>query len=429
MRVQPAKLDRLNNIGRALKSRNYRLFFSGQSISLIGTWMTQTATIWLVYDITNSALWLGIVGFASQISSFLLAPFAGVLIDRWNRHRTLVITQILAMLQSLSLAFLAFTGAIDVWHIIALNIFQGLINAFDMPARQALVVDMVEKREDLGNAIALNSSIFSGARLIGPAIAGFAIAAVGASYCFLIDGISYIAVIFGLLAMKLKPQKPLAPFVKNNIWQKLSEGFDYTFGFAPIRALLLLMALVSFMGMPYTVLVPIFATQIFHGGPQTLGFLMAASGLGALTAGIYLSTRRSVVGLGKLIAIAPGVFGLGLIAFALSNILWVSLIAMAIAGASMILQVASSNTILQTIVEEDKRGRVMSFYSMSFTGMMTFGSLAAGAIAARIGASATLIVGGIACILGGFWFFRQAPTLRPMVRSIYQKIGILSEAK
>lgn len=420
------KIAGLSNIGRALRSKNYRLFFSGQSISLIGTWMTQTATIWLVYDLTNSALWLGVVGFASQIPNFLLAPFGGVLVDRWDRHRTLIVTQILSMLQSLSLAFLALTGAIDVWHIIALSVFQGLINAFDMPARQAFVVDMVENRDDLSNAIALNSSMFSSARLVGPAIAGLAIAALGTGFCFLIDGISYLAVIASLLAMQVKRQVVVVSST-NNIWQRFVEGFSYAFGFSPIRALLLLMALVSLMGMPYMVLVPIFATKILHGGAETLGFLMAASGLGALGAGIYLSSRLSIVGLGRLIAIAPAAFGISLIAFALSNFLWLSLIAMAIAGFSTILQVASSNTILQTIVEEDKRGRVMSFYSMSFTGMVTFGNLIAGFAANRIGASATLAIGGVACILGAIWFYRQRPIIRPLVRSIYEQIGIIPE--
>jgi MFS family permease len=423
-----SKMAGLGTIGRALKSRNYRLFFSGQSISLIGTWMTQTATIWLVYDLTNSALWLGVVGFSSQIPSFLFAPFAGVLVDRWKRHQTLIGTQILSMLQSSLLAILALTGAIEVWHLIALSIFQGLINAFDMPARQAFVVEMVDNREDLSNAIALNSSMFSGARLVGPAIAGVGIAAVGAGYCFLIDALSYVAVIAGLLAMKIE-RKLLVPPSNNNIWQRFAEGFRYAFGFAPIRALLLLMALVSLMGMPYMVLVPIFATQILHGGAQTLGFLMAASGFGALVGGIYLSSRRSIVGLGMLITIAPAAFGIGLIAFALSQYLWLSLIAMAIVGLSLILQVASSNTILQTIVDEDKRGRVMSFYSMSFTGTVTFGNLLAGASANQIGAPATLIIGGIACILGAVWFYKQKPIIKPMVRSIYARMGILTEVR
>jgi MFS family permease len=264
---------------------------------------------------------------------------------------------------------------------------------------------------------------------VGPAVAGFAIAAVGAGFCFAIDGLSYIAVIVSLLAMRIDRKMPIASSNSYNIWQRFTEGWRYAFGFPPIRSLLLLMALVSFMGMPYTVLAPIFATDVLHGGPQTLGFLMAASGFGALTAGIYLSSRQSIVGLGKLIAIAPLAFGIGLIVFALSNLLWLSLIGMAIAGFSLILQVASSNTILQTIVDEDKRGRIMSFYSMSFTGTITFGNLAAGAAANRIGASATLVVGGIACILGAIWFFKQRPILKPMVRSIYRQIGILPEVR
>jgi MFS family permease len=283
--------SKFGSIIRAFESRNYRLFFLGQGVSLIGTWMTQTATIWLVYRLTNSALLLGIVGFASQLPSFLLMPFSGVFVDRWNRRRTLVIRQFLSMLQSLALAILTLTNTIDISHLIVLSIFQGLINAFDMPTRQAFVIEMVDKKENLGNAIALNSSLFSGSRLIGPAIAGLLIAVVGAGTCFLIDGVSYIAVIAGLLAMKIKPRHLKAIQVQDNLWQRFKEGFQYAFGFPPIRAILLLIGLVSFMGMPYTVLAPIFATDILKGGPQSLGFLMAASGCGAMFAAIYLSSR------------------------------------------------------------------------------------------------------------------------------------------
>lgn len=419
----------LKPILRALESRNYRLFFAGQGLSLIGTWMTQTATIWLVYDLTNSALLLGVVGFAQQIPNFLLTPFAGVFVDRWNRHRTLLITQVLAMAQSLALAALALTGTIQIWQIIALSVFQGFINAFDMPTRQAFVVEIVEKKENLGNAIALNSSVFSGARLIGPAIAGFVIAAAGTGVCFLLDGISYIAVIAGLLAMRLpaRSAKPLAS--DDPIWQKLTEGFTYAFGFPPIRSLLLLIALVSFMGMPYTVLAPIFATEVLRGGPQTLGGLMAASGLGAFIGAIYLSSRQTVIGLGKIIATAPAVFGLALIVFALSQALWLSLLAMLFLGASLILQATSSNTVLQTIVDEDKRGRVMSFYTVAFISMVTFGNLAAGSLASKIGASHTLVIGGLFCILGSLLFTRQLPALRKLIRPIYQRMGVLSKAQ
>jgi MFS family permease len=406
---------------RALESRNYRLFFTGQAISLIGTWMTQVAMIWLVYHLTNSAL---LLGFSSQIPSFVIGPFGGIFVDRWNRHRILVTTQILAMIQSLALAVLALTGIIQIWHIILLSIFQGFINAFDAPARQAFVTEMIDKKEDLGNAIALNSSMFNGARLVGPAIAGLLIASVGAGMCFLIDGLSYIAVIASLLAMKLKSRQITVQ--TTNVWQRLKEGFIYAFSFPPIRAILLLLALFSFMGMPYMVLIPIFATKILDGDAETLGFLMMASGLGALMGGIYLSSRQTVVGLGKVIAFSPAVLGVGLIIFSQSRLLWLSLLMMLIVGCASILQIASSNTILQTIVEEDKRGRLMSLYTMAFLGILPFGNLAAGALASRIGAPNTVMLGGLFCILGSLIFAKQLPNLTRLIRPIYSKIGLLS---
>jgi MFS family permease len=411
----------------ALRSRNYRLFFAGQGISLIGTWMTQLATIWLVYSLTKSPLMLGVVGFSSQIPSFFLTPFGGVFVDRFSRHRTLIGTQILAMVQSLALAVLALTGVIQVWHIIALSLFQGFITAFDAPARQAFVPELVERREDLANAIAINSTMFNGARLIGPAIAGLLLARVGAAYCFLIDGVSYIAVIIALLAMRIKPIKTVESNI--NPLQRIKEGFEYAFGFPPIRAILLLSALVSFMGLQYTVLVPIFAEEIFKGGAETLGFLMAASGVGALAGGIYLVTRKTVVGLGQVIVLAPATLGIGLIAFAFSRFLPLSLFTMLFIGLGTILQVAASNTVLQTIVEDDKRGRVMSFFSMSFLGVIPFGSLLGGALANRIGAPNTLIIDGIACILGFIFFAKQLPALKQMVIPVYQKIGVLPKAE
>ena len=411
---------------RALGHRNYKLFFSGQSISLIGTWMTRIATSWLVYRLTGSALLLGVVGFAGQIPSFMLAPFAGVLVDRWNRHRLLIATQILALLQSLALAILALTGLITIWHVILLSVFQGLINAFDMPARQAFVVEMVEKREDLANAIALNSSMVNAARLLGPSLGGVIIAAVGEGWCFMIDAVSYLAVIASLLAMKLTPrlkrQKDGA-----NILQQLREGWTYAFRFAPIRNVLLLLALVSLVGMPYTVLMPVFANEVLHGGPYTLGLLMAASGVGALVGAMFLAARKSVLGLGKYIPLMAGAFGAGLIAFSFSRILWLSLLLMVVTGLGFMVQMAASNTVLQTIVEEDKRGRVMSFYTMAFMGTAPFGSLLAGSIAERIGAPRTLLFGGVGCVLGAIWFARALPALRRDVRPIYVKIGILPE--
>ena len=406
----------------AFRSRNYRLFFLGQGISLIGSWMTQIATIWLVYHLTNSPLLLGVVGFASQIPSFVLSPFGGVFVDRFSRHRILIGTQILSMIQSLALAVLALSGVIQIWHIIVLSLFQGLITAFDSPARQAFVTEMVEKKEDLANEIAINSTMFNGARLIGPAIGGLLIASVGAAYCFLIDGLSYIAVIAALLAMRIKPKT--INITTQNPLQRIKEGFVYAFGFPPIRAILLLLALVSLMGMQYTVLVPIFAEKILHGGPQTLGFLMAASGVGALAGGTYLATRKSILGIGKLIALAPGILGTGLIALSLSRVLPLSLLTMLLIGFGTILQIAGSNTFLQTIVDDDKRGRVMSIYTMAFLGIIPFGNLLGGALADRIGAPNTLIIAGSACILGSVVFAQQLPNLRRLVRPLYTKLGI-----
>jgi MFS family permease len=411
---------------RALRHKNYRLFFSGQSISLIGTWMTRIATSWLVYRLTGSALLLGVVGFAGQIPSFLLAPFAGVLVDRWNRHRLLVITQVLALLQSLAMALLALTGLIKIWQVIVLSVFQGLINAFDMPARQAFVVEMVDKREDLANAIALNSSMVNVARLLGPSIGGVVIAAVGEGWCFMIDAISYLAVIASLLAMRITPRM-LKPTRDANIFQQLHEGWTYVARFAPIRNILILLALVSLLGMPYTVLMPVFANEVLHGGPNTLGLLMAASGVGALAGAMFLAVRKSVLGLGKFIPLMAGAFGAGLIAFSFARVLWLSLALMVVTGLGFMVQMAVSNTVLQTIVDEDKRGRVMSFYTIAFMGTAPFGSLLAGTVAERIGAPHTLLFGGIGCILGALWFARSLPALRREVRPIYVKIGILPE--
>lgn len=408
----------------ALRSKNYRLFFAGQGISLIGNWMTQVATVWLVYNLSDSPWMLGVVGFTSQIPTLILLPFAGVLIDRWNRHRVIIATQILAMVQSLALAFLAFTGVVNIWQILVLSFFQGAINAFDAPARQAFVPELVEKQEDLANAIAINASMFNGARLIGPAIAGLVIATLGASYCFLIDGLSYIAVIAGLLAMQIKP--PKIPETTTKPLQRLKEGFAYAFGFPPIRAILTLLALVSFAGMSHTVLVPIFAAKILHGDAQTLGFLMAASGVGAFAGAIYLIGRKSIIGMGKLIAISPAIMGFGLIGFGLSRVLWLSLIMMLFVGFGFIIQFAGGNTFLQTIVEDDKRGRVMSIYTMAFFGVTPFGNLVAGGLANYIGASNTVIIGGIICILGSIIFTKQLPALKHLVRPIYQKMGLIS---
>jgi MFS family permease len=410
---------------RALRYRNYRLYFGGQSISLIGTWLTRVATSWLVYRLTDSALLLGVVGFAGQIPTFLLAPLAGVLVDRWDRHRILVITQTLSMIQSLMLAILALMHVIAVWQIIVLSIFQGVINAFDTPARQAFVVDMVEQRDDLANAIALNSSMFNAARLLGPSLAGVLIATIGEGMCFLLDGISYLAVIASLWAMKLTPRN--IERQPTRVLEGLKEGLTYAFGFAPIKAILMLIGLISLMGMPYVVLMPVIARDILRGGPHTLGFLMAASGVGALAGAIYMASRKSIRGLGKIMALSAGLFGLGLIALSLSRAVWLSLIVMFVTGFGMIIQMAAGNTVLQTIVEDDKRGRVMSFYTMAFLGMAPFGSLFAGGVASRIGAPNTILLGGVFCIFGSILFARKLPSLREIVRPIYVRKGIIPE--
>jgi MFS family permease len=415
----------LQLIFRALHHRNYRLFFGGQGVSLIGTWMQQIAMSWLVYRMTNSTFLLGVIGFLGQIPAFLLSPFAGVLIDRWNRHRILVGTQSLAMIQAFILALLTLTGTIAIWHIIILALFLGFVNAFDMPTRQAFVVEMVETGEDLGNAIALNSFLFNGARLLGPSIGGILISLLGEGMCFLLNGISFIAVIAALLAMKMAKREIRSK--SSNVLKGVKEGFAYAFGFPPIRSLLLLLALVSLTGMPYTVLMPVFAKNILHGGPHTLGFLLGASGVGALVGAIYLASRKSILGLGKLIIIALNIFGTGLIVFSISRTLSLSLLFLGFTGFGMMVQMASSNTVLQTIVEEDKRGRVMSLYTMAFMGMVPFGSLLAGSLASKIGAPGTIIISGAACILGSILLARKLPLLRELVRPIYMRRGIIRE--
>jgi MFS family permease len=399
-----------SGLGRALRHRNYRLFFSGQSLSLIGTWMTRVAQSWLVYRLTGSSLLLGLVGFASQVPTFLVAPFAGVWVDRMNRHRALVVTQALAMLQSGLLAAFALTHTITVTHVLVLGAFQGVINAFDMPARQAFVVELIEDRADLSNAIALNSSMVNAARLLGPSIAGLLIAAVGEGWCFFVDAVSYSAVLASLLAMRIKPRARRERHER--VLRELGEGFRYVFGTPTIRAVLWLLALVSLMGMPYQVLMPVMANRVLHGGPHTFGFLMAAAGVGALTGTLYLASRKSAAGLGHVVTGAAFVFGAGLCLFSQSRVFALSLPLMLLVGMGMMVQLAASNTVLQMLVDEDKRGRVMSFFAMAVFGTAPLGSLLGGAMAARFGAPATLLFGGACCILGAGAFARIAPRLK-----------------
>ena len=381
------------------------------------------AVSWLVYRLTNSPFVLGVVGFIGQIPTFLITPFAGVFADRHNRRKMLVVTQTLSLLQAAVLATLVFSGHIQVWQIISLSAVMGIINSFDIPIRQAFTVEMIDDREELSNAIALNSSMVNVARLVGPSVAGILIASVGEGVCFLINALSYIAVIASLLAMRMK-QRPLRP-KHSRVVAELKEGLRYVVDFAPIRTILALLALVSLVGVPYQVLMPVFARDIFHGGPHTLGFLVATAGIGALAGALYLAARKSVVGLGKVIALSAALFGAGIIAFAFSRALWFSMLVLLLSGFGMMVQMAASNTVLQTIVEEDKRGRVMSFYTMSFMGMVPFGSLLAGVLASRIGAPNTLLAGGVCCIIGAILFSARLSSLRTHIRPIYVKKGII----
>jgi MFS family permease len=409
----------------AFRSRNYRLYFWGQSISLIGTWMTRVATSWLVYRLTDSAFLLGLVGFLSQIPALFLSPLAGVWVDRWDRHRAMLITQVLAMVQSLALAALTLTHTINMPWILFLAFLQGVINTIETPARQSFVIQMIEDRSDLGNAIALNSSIVNAGRLVGPAIAGLVIAWVGEGYCFLIDGLSYIAVLYSLLAMK-----NLLPGLRNpprHIGHELIEGWRYIVSSPAIRWILLMLGLVSLIGMPFTVLMPIIADKVLGGGAHTLGFLTAATGLGALTCAVALAMRRSVVGLGKWLGIAAAILGGSLILFGLSRSFWWSMVLMFGAGYGMMQQIVTSNTILQTIVADDKRGRVMSFYSMSVFGFLPIGSLFAGMLASWMGAPHTLILGGVLCLLASLWLFGRLPEIRRVIRPVYIELGIVPD--
>jgi len=415
------------HIARALASRNFRLFFGGQSVSLVGTWITRIATSWLVYRLTGSVLLLGIVGFCGQIPTLVIAPFAGVLVDRANRHRILVVTQLLSMLQSVALAVLTLAGVITVAEVLVLQVVQGIINAFDTPARQSFVVEMVEDRADLPNAIALNSSMVNASQIIGPSIGGIIIAAVGEGWCFAIDAVSYLAVIASLLAMRLAPRARIRATTR--VSEDLAVGFRYVTRFVPVRSALLLLALVSVMGMPYQVLMPAISAGVLHGGPHTLGFLMTAAGAGALAGALYLASRRSVLGLGRAMAVAATTFGIGLVAFSFSRSLWLSLVLLPIVGAGMMITMAATNTIIQTIVEEELRGRVMAFYTMAFLGTAPIGSLIAGVAADRIGPQRTILLGGVACIAAGMWFMYRLPLLREIVRPIYVERGILAAAQ
>ena len=400
---------------RALRHRNFRLFFSGQLISLIGTWMQQVAQSWLVYQLTHSAMLLGAVGFAGQIPSLILGPIGGHVADRHDRRRVLVMTQSASMILAFILAGLTLSGVIHEWHIFVLAALLGVVNAFDVPVRQAFLVQLVE-REDLMNAIALNSSMFNGARIVGPAIAGILVAAIGEGWCFFANAVSYVAVIAGLLMMSI-PRTTLQPMT-TSAWANIAEGFRYVATTGPIRALLLLLGLISFAAMPYSVLMPVFADQILHRGARGLGILMGASGAGALIGSVMLAMRSSVRGLGRWVAIASFAFGVSAVAFALSRSFVLSAIVLVPLGIAMMVEMASSNTLIQSMVRDDLRGRVMAVYTMMFVGFGPLGALIAGWAAERIGAPITVAAGGVLTILGSIVFALRLPALRVEARAL-----------
>ena len=399
---------------RALRHRNYRLFFAGQLISLIGTWMDQVAESWLVYRLTGSALLLGTVAFAAQISVFLLAPIGGALADRLDRRKILICTQSSMMLLTFVLAWLTLSHRVHIWQVVTLAALTGVVNAVDLPARQAFVVDMVS-RADLVNAIALNSSMFNGARVIGPALAGIVVAAIGEGWCFFANGVSFIAVIAGLAMMKIDRRR-LA--IEGSPLENIIEGFKFVAQSGPVRALMLLLGLVSFTAMPYAVLMPLFADKILHGGAQALGLLMGCSGVGALCGAITLAMRRTLKGLSVWVAASCAGFGVALLLFSFSRVLWLSAVLLVLAGFCMIIQMASSNTLIQSMVPDQLRGRVMSVYAMTFMGMAPLGALLAGSLAHKLGAPMTAGMGGVVAIAGAGLFGLKLPALRPAAQEM-----------
>ncbi len=403
------------SVMRSLRHRNYRLFFFGQGTSLIGTWMQRVALGWLVYRLTGSEALLGIVGFSSQVLTFVGAPFAGVVADRANRHTVLVWTQVVAMFQGLTLAILTLTGTITVTSIILLSLVLGLINAFDVPIRQSFVIQMIDDPKDLPNAIALNSFMFNGTRLIGPTLAGVIIAVAGEGVCFLVNALTFLAVIAALLAMRVKRLQH--PPRHSRMLGDIKEGWGYAFRSVPIRNVVVQITLISLLATPYMVLMPVFAKDILHGGPQLLGLLTAGVGAGALFGALFLASRKSVTGLGRVMVVTSWVLGLAIAGFSWSREIWLSLILLAIMGFGIMVQAASSNTLLQTVVDEDKRGRIMSLFAMAFLGVAPFGSLLAGAVAERIGAPWTLTLGGLGCVASGLLFMRHLGPLETLVHS------------
>jgi MFS family permease len=418
----PFGQGRMGIVFRSLKHRNFRLFMGGQIISLVGTWMQTIAEAWLIYRLTGSSALLGLLGFVSQIPIFLLSPIGGLAADRWPRRRVIITTQVASMLLAFTLATLTLTGRIRVWEIIGLATLLGVVNAFDVPARQSFLIEMAG-REDLLNAIALNSSMFNGARVAGPAVAGLLVAWIGEGWCFLLNGVSYFAVLAGLYMMRI--EKSRAAHDGSSPIEKLREGFRFVRHAAPIRTLLLLLGVVSFMALPFSVLVPIFADRILHGGVSAYGNLMGAVGLGAMFGALALAMRQELRGLGNIVSYSSIGLGVSLTLFGASRWYFVSLAALALAGFTMMMQFTSTNTLIQAMVPDQLRGRVMSLYSMMFLGMSPLGSLLAGAIADRVGAPITVALGGLASLAGGVVFARKWPSMRAPARELVAAQGMM----
>jgi MFS family permease len=418
----PSDASAFARVTRALRHRNYRLFFGGQSISLAGSWITRIATSWLVYRLTGSELLLGLVGFCGQIPALVLTPFAGALVDRVDRRQVLLVAQWLSAAQSAVLAVLTLTGRITITDLIVLQLIQGAVNAFEMPARQSFVVEMVEDRRDLSNAIALNSMMVNGSRVLGPSVGGLLIATVGEGWCFAVDAVSYLGVIWSLMAMRTTPAAPRA---SAPALQQIRDGWRYVRSSVPIRTCLILVAVASVMGMPYMVLMPVMAKEVLGGGPNTLGLLMASVGAGALASGFYLASRESVRGLSTVILTGTVLFGAGLTGFSLARHTGLAALMLAVTGVGFISQMASSNTVIQTVVDEQFRGRVMGFYTMAIVGTIPVGSLLAGVVAERLGAPLTIRLGGLACLASAVWFALRLPELRRRIREIYQQQDIV----
>jgi MFS family permease len=405
----PSASSRISGGFRALRHRNFQLFFGGQLISLIGTWMQSVAQAWLVYRMTGSAVLLGIVGFASQIPVLLLSPLGGIVADRYRKRRIVVGTQTAYMALAFILAWLTLTARVHVWHIVVLAALVGVVSAFDIPARQSFFIEIVGK-DDLQSAIGLNSSIFNGGRIIGPATAGILVASIGEGWCFFVNGVSFLAVIFGLLLMRVEDRAGARS--GREALEDVLEGFQYALGSPTVLSLLLLVAVVSIVGVPYTVLMPIFADRILHGGARALGLLMGATGVGAVMGALTLAMRQGMRGMGRLAALAAGGFGASLVLFSLSRSFWLSVVLLIPVGFAVMLQMSATNTMLQVTSPDHLRGRVMALYSMMFMGMMPFGSLGAGFVAERLGAPATVALGGAACMMAAAVFARRLTQLR-----------------